>query len=99
MRKAGRKNMAKLSINDLKLKGKNGLVRVDFNVALYESMKVTDDFRIREALPTIQKIMKEGGRTILCSHLGRPKGKRVDSMSLKPAVDCLGQLLGKPVKF
>ena len=99
MRKAGRKNMAKLSINDLKLKGKNVLVRVDFNVPLDESLKVTDDFRIREALPTIQKIMKEGGRTILCSHLGRPKGKRVDSMSLKPAVDCLGQLLGKPVKF
>jgi phosphoglycerate kinase len=91
--------MAKLSINDLQLKGKNVLVRVDFNVPLDESLKVADDFRIREALPTIQKIMKDGGKTILCSHLGRPKGKRVDSMSLKPVADRLSQLLGKPVKF
>ncbi len=91
--------MAKLSISDLDLKGKNVLVRVDFNVPLDEKLQVSDDFRIREALPTIQKIIKDGGRAILCSHLGRPKGKRVDSMSLKPVADRLSQLLGKPVKF
>ena len=91
--------MAKLSINDLQLKGKNVLVRVDFNVPLDEKLQVSDDFRIREALPTIQKIITDGGRAILCSHLGRPKGKRVNSMSLKPVADRLSQLLGKPVKF
>ena len=91
--------MAKLSINDLHLKGKNVLVRVDFNVPLDEKLQVSDDFRIREALPTIQKIITDGGRAILCSHLGRPKGKRVNSMSLKPVADRLSQLLGKPVKF
>lgn len=91
--------MAKLTIDDLELKGKNVLVRVDFNVPLDENQRVTDDFRIRAALPTIQKIINDGGRAILCSHLGRPKGQRIPEMSLKPVAERLSELLGKPVKF
>jgi phosphoglycerate kinase len=91
--------MAKLSVDDLTLKGKNVLVRVDFNVPLDENQNVKDDFRIREALPTIRKIIADGGRAILCSHLGRPKGKRVDSMSLRPVATRLGTLLNQQVKF
>ncbi len=91
--------MAKLSIDQLSMYGKNVLVRVDFNVPLDDDLNVRDDFRIRAALPTIQKIIAEGGRVVLCSHLGRPKGKRVDTMSLKPVAEQLGQLLGKQVAF
>jgi len=91
--------MAKLSIDDLTLKGKNVLVRVDFNVPLDDRQQVSDDFRIRSALPTINKISKAGGRAILCSHLGRPKGQKIPEMSLKPVAKKLGELLGKPVQF
>ena len=91
--------MAKLTIDDLDLKGKTVLVRVDFNVPLDEQQNITDDFRIRAALPTIKKIIDERGRAVLCSHLGRPKGKRVESMSLKPVAIRLQELLGQEVKF
>lgn len=91
--------MAKLSIDQMEMGGKNVLVRVDFNVPLDNDLNVRDDFRIRAALPTVQKIIAEGGRAVLCSHLGRPKGKRVESMSLKPVAERLGQLLGKTVTF
>ena len=91
--------MAKLTIDDLDLKGKTVLVRVDFNVPLDEQQNITDDFRIRAALPTIKKIIDEGGKAVLCSHLGRPKGKRVESMSLKPVAIRLQELLGQEVKF
>ncbi|UCF63543.1 MAG: phosphoglycerate kinase [bacterium] len=91
--------MGKLSIDHLEMQGKNVLVRVDFNVPLDENQNVRDDFRIRAALPTIQKIIRDGGRAILCSHLGRPKGKPVATMSLKPVAEKLAQLLGKPVNF
>ncbi len=91
--------MGKLSIDQLEMQGKNVLVRVDFNVPLDENQNVRDDFRIRAALPTIQKIIRDGGRAILCSHLGRPKGKPVATMSLKPVAEKLAQLLGKPVNF
>ncbi|MBF0118868.1 MAG: phosphoglycerate kinase [Desulfobacterales bacterium] len=90
--------MAKLSVEDLDLKGKRVLMRVDFNVPL-ESGVVANDKRIRESLPTIKYIIEKGGRLILMSHLGRPEGKKVPEMSMKPCVPVLSQLLGKEVKF
>ncbi|RMF59136.1 MAG: phosphoglycerate kinase [Calditrichaeota bacterium] len=91
--------MAKLTIDDLDLKGKNVLMRVDFNVPLDENLHITDDLRIRAALPSIRKVINDGGRAILCSHLGRPKGQRVDSLSLKPVAEHLSRLLEKEVLF
>ncbi|MCX7762472.1 MAG: phosphoglycerate kinase [Candidatus Kryptonium sp.] len=89
--------MKKVTIDDLNLKGKRVLVRVDFNVPI-ENGKVSDDTRIREALPTIRKIISEGGKAILMSHLGRPKG--IDpKYSLKPVAEHLSSLLGMSVKF
>jgi len=88
--------MNKLTIDQVDLSGKRVLVRVDFNVPL-DAGKVTDDTRIRESLPTIKKIMASGGKTILMSHLGRPKGKKNPDMSLVPAGVRLAELLGRPV--
>ncbi len=89
--------MAK-KLTDLDLKNKRVLVRVDFNVPLDDQGKVTSDARIRESLPTIQAILRAGGRPVLMSHLGRPKGKVVEAMRLAPAAVRLQQLLGSPVK-
>ena len=89
--------MKKLSINDLNLKDKKILVRVDFNVPLDENLKITDDIRIVSSLPTIKKIISDGGKAILMSHLGRPKGKVNPKHSLKPAAEKLSELLGKNV--
>ncbi|UCD94671.1 MAG: phosphoglycerate kinase [Candidatus Zixiibacteriota bacterium] len=91
--------MNKLSVSDLNLKGKRVLVRVDFNVPLDENQNITDDRRIVGSLPTIRKIVGDGGRAVLCSHLGRPKGKVVPEMSLKPAAVRLAELLGQEVAF
>ena len=91
--------MPKLSVRDLDLKGKRVFMRVDFNVPLNDASVITDDTRIRASLPTIQHIMDHGGRLILASHLGRPKGKVNPKMSLKPAATRLSELLGKPVAF
>lgn len=91
--------MNKLTIDDLDLKGKRVLVRVDFNVPLTEDREVADDRRIQAALPTIKKVIESGGRSILMSHLGRPNGKKKPEFSLAPTVKCLEQLLGQPVKF
>jgi len=91
--------MNKLSIADLNFKGKRTLVRVDFNVPLDSNRNITDDRRIVAALPTIKKIVNDGGRLILCSHLGRPKGKVVPEMSLKPVAMKLSGLIGKNVRF
>lgn len=91
--------MKKLSIDNVDLKGKRVLVRVDFNVPFDENLKITDDIRITSALPTINKIMKEGGKTILMSHLGRPKGSPNPKYSLKPVAVRLGELLDCEVKF
>jgi len=91
--------MAKLSVRDLDPKGKRIFMRVDFNVPLNDAGEITDDTRIQASLPTIQYIVQRGGRLILASHLGRPKGKPNPKMSLKPAATRLAQVLGKPVAF
>ncbi|KUO59065.1 phosphoglycerate kinase [bacterium BRH_c32] len=91
--------MKKLSIDNVDLKGKRVLVRVDFNVPFDENLQITDDIRITSALPTIKKIIKEGGKTILMSHLGRPKGSPNPKYSLKPVAVRLRELLDCEVKF
>jgi 3-phosphoglycerate kinase len=89
--------MPKLSIDKLNLKGKRVLVRVDFNVPLDDNSRITDDIRIVSSLPTINKIIADGGKVILMSHLGRPKGKKNPKYSLKPAAERLQELIGKKV--
>jgi phosphoglycerate kinase len=89
--------MRKLSINDLDLRDKRVLVRVDFNAPLDENLNVTDDIRIVSSLPTINKIISDGGKAILMSHLGRPKGKVNPKYSLKPAAEKLSEHLRKKV--
>jgi phosphoglycerate kinase len=86
-------------LNDLNLAGKRVLVRVDFNVPLDDHGRVTSDARIRESLPTIRAILAAGGRPVLMSHLGRPKGKVVESMRMAPVAQRLGELLGSPVQY
>ena len=90
--------MSKLSIRDLDLNGKRVFIRVDFNVPL-DGTRVTDDTRIRETLPTLKLAAEKGGRLVLASHLGRPKGKVDPKYSLAPVAARLGELLGKPVAF
>src|SRR6266496_3268946 len=90
--------MSKLSIKDLELKDQRVFIRVDFNVPI-KGGKVEDDTRIRAALPTINYAREEGGRVVLASHLGRPKGERVDKYSLRPVAEHLSGLLGIPVAF
>ena len=86
----------KLTVEDLNPAGKRVLVRVDFNVPMDESLKITDDTRIRESLKTIQYLSDKGAKVILCSHLGRPKGV-TEKLRLKPIAERLSQLLKKPV--
>jgi phosphoglycerate kinase len=94
--------MAKLTVRDLDVQGKRVFVRVDYNVPLEEkdgAMVITDDTRIRETLATLRLLIQQGGRLVLASHLGRPKGKREPSLSLRPVAARLAELLGKAVAF
>jgi phosphoglycerate kinase len=91
--------MNKQSIDKIDLKGKRVFVRVDFNVPLDENLNITDDIRIVESLPTIKKIINDGGKAILASHLGRPKGGPNPKYSLKPVAVRLSELLNKEVKL
>ncbi|MEE8190786.1 MAG: phosphoglycerate kinase [Candidatus Scalindua sediminis] len=91
--------MEKLFITDLDLKGKKVFVRVDYNVPLDEQGNITDDARIRATLPTINYLLDEGAKVILASHLGRPNGKVIPELSLKPVVKRLHRLLNKEVKL
>ena len=88
----------KKSIDDINVKGKRVLVRCDFNVPLQDG-KITDENRLVAALPTIKKLVNDGGRVILCSHLGKPKGEPKPELSLAPVAARLSELLGRPVKF
>ncbi|HEY4800219.1 MAG TPA: phosphoglycerate kinase, partial [Bacteroidia bacterium] len=87
------------TIDDFNFSGKKALIRVDFNVPLDDKFNITDDTRIRAAIPTIKKILKDGGSVVLMSHLGRPKEGPAEKYSLKHIVNHLGKLLGMNVKF
>ena len=88
-----------LTMDNFDFKGRKALVRVDLNVPLDAQFNVTDDNRTRAIVPTVEKILKDGGSAILMSHLGRPKGKAVPAMSLRPVAKHLEELLGVPVQF
>jgi phosphoglycerate kinase len=90
--------MAFKTLDDADLAGKRALVRVDFNVPMAEG-RVTDDTRLRAALPTIEKLRVGGAKVVLLAHFDRPKGKRVPEMSLRPVVEPLAKLIGAPVAF
>ena len=89
----------KKTIRDVELKGKRVLIRCDFNVPLDSNQNITDDTRIRAALPTLEYMIEHGAKVVVMSHLGRPKGKAAAEFSLAPVAVRLSELLGKPVAF
>ena len=89
----------KQTVRDIDVRGKRVFVRVDFNVPLNAERGITDDTRIRAALPTIQYLLGHGAAVILVSHLGRPKGKVVEDARLTPVAQRLAELLGQPVEM
>ena len=89
----------KKSIDDIDMKGKRILLRLDLNVPLDDSGNITDENRINQAIPTIKNIINEGAKLIICSHMGKPKGVADPKLSLKPCADNLEKKLGVPVKF
>src|ERR1700722_20698102 len=94
--------MAKLTVRDLDVSGKRVFVRVDYNVPMEErdgKMVIKDNTRIKETLPTLKLLIEKGAKIILAAHLGRPKGKREPSMSLRPVAFKLHEMLGQPVEF
>lgn len=91
--------MNKKTVKDIEVKGRRVLMRADFNVPLDKELNITDDSRIKAALPTIQYILNNGGKLILMSHLGRPKGEKKPEFSLRPVAERLTVLLNKPVEL
>ncbi|HOX28855.1 MAG TPA: phosphoglycerate kinase [bacterium] len=91
--------LKKITVEDVDLKGKRVVARVDFNVPINERGEVSDDFRIRAAMPTINYILSHGASIVLMSHLGRPKGEYASEFSLKPVCECLRTLTEAPVDF
>jgi len=94
--------MAKLTVRDLNVRGKRVFIRVDYNVPLEEkdgNMVITDTTRIVETLPTLRLLTEQGAKLILAAHLGRPKGKKEPTMSLRPVAEKLADVLGRPVAF
>ena len=94
--------MNKLSVNDLNVKNQRVLVRVDYNVPMEEKdgkMIINDATRIKETLPTLLLLVAKGAKIILAAHLGRPKGKREHSLSLRPVAEKLSEMIGRPVAF
>lgn len=89
----------KKTVRDIDLQGKRVLVRVDYNVPMDDAGKITDDYRIKKSLPTIEYLLSQNCSIILCSHLGRPDGKRDPKYSLKPCAERLSELTEKPVSF
>lgn len=89
----------KKSVDDINVKGKKVLVRCDFNVPLDADLNITDENRLVAALPTIKKLLADGGKVILCSHLGKPKGEPKPELSLAPVAKRMAELLGQEVKF
>ena len=87
------------NVSNYNFAGKKAIVRVDFNVPLNEQGQITDDTRIRGALPTLKKILADGGSLILMSHMGKPKGKIVATLSLSQIVDAVSEALGVKVQF
>ena len=87
------------SIRDIDLKNKRVLVRVDFNVPMDDEQNITDDIRMKMALPTLEYIRAQGGKAVICSHFGRPEGKRVESFSMAPVAAHLGRLMDTDVQF
>ena len=94
--------MDKLTVSEINARGKRVFLRVDYNVPMEEKegrMVITDETRIKETLPTLQLLIKQGAKVILAAHLGRPKGQREPSMSLRPVAERLADMLGRPVAF
>ena len=91
--------MDRMTVRDIDVKDKRVLVRVDFNVPLGNDGHITVDGRIRAAIPTIEYLVEQGAKVIIMSHMGRPDGKVVQSMSLKVAADRLSELMRHPVQF
>ena len=90
--------MSKATVRDIDVRGKRVLIRVDFNVPLDSEGRITDDTRIRAALPTIKYLLEHNAKVILASHLGRPKGQRKEEFSLAPVAGRLEELIGRPVR-
>ena len=91
--------MQKISVSDINFRGRKALLRVDFNVPVDNAGNISDDHRLTSTIPTINKILNDGGTVIICSHMGRPQGKAVRELSLKPVAKRLSELLGKNVLF